>query len=156
MEGCDGEVSSELGAFSLASEGFPYSQVTTSHTLYSQSGISIMPRYFSMDLAHAGYVAGPFSFIARVGIFLLIEDIFFGGGGIVVVLVGGDLGGLAFSGDFVVLLILTGCNLMLGLLLGVLVFLGMLLGLQLILFRLILLRSFTLYVDKFSFNNSGL
>jgi len=55
-----------------------------------------MSRYFSMDLVHAGYVAGPFNLIARVGIFLFMENIFRGGGGIGVV--GLDGGGL-WSGE---------------------------------------------------------
>ena len=72
-------LSAAVGALSSTALGLGYSPITTSHTRKSLSGISIISRYFSIDLAHAGYVVGPSSLVARVGIFLLIDIL--GGGG---------------------------------------------------------------------------
>jgi len=52
-----------------------------------------MSRYFSNDLVHGGYVVGPSSLVASVGIFLLIDILGCGGDSVDVVLVSGSFGG---------------------------------------------------------------
>jgi len=61
----------------------------------------MISRYFSSDLAQGGYIAGPSSLVASVGIFLLIDILGFGGGGVALLVSGsggGDPGGVGDSG----------------------------------------------------------